>query len=113
MLLIFKNDARSFAWRALRWSFSKIVDTPVNVHLIFALTVSIRQRLLFPALWFINTKSIIFTVISLRVLRAQYHVLEVDGGVGAVGIGVLVLLLHHSALQVRCLSVAHHAQSYQ
>jgi hypothetical protein len=58
IVINFQNDARSLAMRVTSWLSLKNFLTPYTdmvVHLFFALTVSIRRRLLFSALcWPIN-----------------------------------------------------------
>lgn len=49
------------------------------------------------------------TIISLGVLGAEDHVLEVDGGVGAVVFRVALLC----TLQIRRLAVTHHAECHK
>jgi hypothetical protein len=57
MSLMLKNDARSLAMRVTLWlSFKNLPSQQMVVHLFFALTVSIRWRLLFPTFcWSIDT----------------------------------------------------------
>jgi hypothetical protein len=61
MSLIFKNDTYSLFSEGSHYVtlFQKFVDKPINDRpSLFALTMSIRWRLLFPTLcWAINTKS--------------------------------------------------------